>query len=515
MVRRSLAAADHHFTVGETDRARELLHGLARGLTPDPTRARVLRHLARAEAYGEGWLEAGELLHRARVEAGGDRGLAALIERDLGMVSMQHGELSRSRSHFQTALDLARNVGDALLIADTRIDLATVEFQMGVGNPEEARDILGPLRTETSAHIPTFLHHRLYFVTWSKYSDDFAAARAAVVALIAELRERNEEGMLAPALFQAGELECWAGNLDLAERYALELHEIAERAGQPILRTRSLYLDALVDTYRGRVDAARDAATSGLALAEEGGDLRLMTRHLATLGFLELSRGDAAAAHKQLARARTTALRAGYGEPGMVRFAADAVEALIALGDLDSAREQLTELEKQGRRLDRAWAIAAAGRCRGLLAAASRDFDSAVTALVAASEAQERLEAPMELGRTVLGLGIVHRRAKRKRAAREALDRALTVFEQVEAPLWVDRTRSELARIGGRAPTPDGLTPTEQQVARLVTAGHTNREVAETLFISTKTVEKHLTRIYEKVGVHSRRELARELGAPR
>ena len=108
----------------------------------------------------------------------------------------------------------------------------------------------------------------------------------------------------------------------------------------------------------------------------------------------------------------------------------------------------------------------------------------------------------------------MHRRAKRKRAAREALDRALTIFEHVGAPLWVDRTRAELARIGGRAPTPDGLTPTEQQVARLVAAGHTNREVAETLFISAKTVEKHLTRIYEKVGVHSRRELARELGAP-
>ena len=514
VVRRTLAAADHHLTVGETERARELLHGLARGLPPDPTRARVLRHLARAEAHGEGWLEASELLHRARFEAGGDRGLAALIERDLGMVRMQHGELARSRSHFQTALDLARNVGDALLIAETRIDLATVEFQMGVGNPEEARDVLGPLRTETSAHIPTFLHHRLYFVTWSKYSDDFAAARAAVVALIAELRERNEEGLLAPALFQAGELECWAGNLDLAARYALEVHEVAERAAQPIMQTRQLYLDALVDAYRGRADAARDAATTGLALADESGDLRLMARQHATLGFLELSLGDAAAAHKQLARARTIALRAGYGEPGMLRFAADAVEALIALGDLDSAREQLRELEEQGRRLDRGWAIAAAGRCRGLLAAASGDLDSAVAALVAASDVQERLETPVELGRTLLGLGIVHRRAKRKRAAREALDRALTIFEHVGAPLWVDRTRSELARIGGRAPTPDGLTPTEQQVARLVAAGHTNREVAETLFISAKTVEKHLTRIYEKVGVHSRRELARELGAP-
>ena len=212
----------------------------------------------------------------------------------------------------------------------------------------------------------------LYFVTWSKYSDDFAAARAAVVALIAELRERNEEGMLAPPLFQAGELDAGRATSTSPSGTPSSCMKLRSEPASRSCGRGSLYLDALVDTYRGRVDAARDAATTGLALAEEGGDLRLMTRQLATLGFLELSRGDAAAAHKPLARARTIAVRAGYGEPGMVRFAADAVEAMIALGDLDSAREQLKELEEQGRRLDRAWAIAAAGRCRGLLAAASR-----------------------------------------------------------------------------------------------------------------------------------------------
>ncbi len=513
IVTRTLAAADHNLTAGETDRARELLQALARGLAPDPTRARVLRHLARAEALGEGWLQADELLRRARDEVGPDQTLEALIERDLGLVSAQHGRLTRSRDHFQKALALADELDDELLAADTRVDLATVQFQMGVGDPTATAAILSPLRDETAANNPTFLHHRLYFVTWAKYSDDFASARAAVAALITELRQGHEEGMLGPALFQAGELECWAGNLPLAETYARELRETAQRAGQPVLRTRSLYLDALVDAHLGRTDGARSAATSGLALAEEADDLRLTTRHLATLGFLELSIGDLAAAHKHLTRARTIALHAGYGEPGMFRFAADAIEALIGLGELGTAALQLEELEQQGRRLDRPWALATAGRCRGLLAAASHDAEGAVDALERALEEHARLESPLELGRSLLALGVVHRRSKRKRPARDALERALAQCDQIPAPLWSARVSAELARIGGRAPAPDGLTPTEQQIASLVAAGHTNREVADSLFISAKTVEKHLTRIYAKVGVRSRRQLARELGS--
>jgi DNA-binding CsgD family transcriptional regulator len=512
IVTRTLSAADHHLTAGETDRARELLQALAGGLAPDPTRARVLRHLARAEALGEGWLEADELLRRARNEVGADLALEALIERDLGIVSMQHGRLARSRDHFRKALAIADELDDAGLAADAQIDLATAEFQMGMGDPAAIAGVLSPLRHQTAAHIPTFLHHRLYFVTWAKYSDDFALARTAVVELIAELRQRHEEGMLGPALFQAGELECWAGNLELAEGYAREMAETAQRAGQPVLRTRSLYLDALVDAHLGRVDTARSGARSGLALAEQADDLRLTTRHLATLGFLELSVGDVAAAHEHLVRAREVAAHAGYGEPGMFRFAADAIESLIALGELATAADQVDELEEQGRRLDRPWALATAGRCRGLLAAASQDAEGAVAALDFALEVHTRLESPLELGRTMLALGVVHRRAKRKRPAREALEQALALCEQIPAPLWAARARQELARIGGRAPAPDGLTATEQQVANLVASGHTNREVADALFISAKTVEKHLTRIYEKVGVHSRRQLSRELG---
>ena len=84
----------------------------------------------------------------------------------------------------------------------------------------------------------------------------------------------------------------------------------------------------------------------------------------------------------------------------------------------------------------------------------------------------------------------------------------MEVFDGLGAALWADQTRAELARIGGRAPSSLALTPTENKVAALVALGGTNREVADALFVSVHTVEANLKRIYRKLGVRSRTELA-------
>jgi DNA-binding NarL/FixJ family response regulator len=118
---------------------------------------------------------------------------------------------------------------------------------------------------------------------------------------------------------------------------------------------------------------------------------------------------------------------------------------------------------------------------------------------------------PLEQGRALLVLGLVSRRAKRRRAAREALESALGVFDALPAPLWAKRARAELERIGGRRGSAGELTPSERRVADLVLAGKTNREIATELFVTVHTVEKALSRAYAKVGVHSRTELARRL----
>jgi DNA-binding CsgD family transcriptional regulator len=181
----------------------------------------------------------------------------------------------------------------------------------------------------------------------------------------------------------------------------------------------------------------------------------------------------------------------------------------VALGHLDEAEALLAPFEDAGRILDRAWAMATGARCRALVLAAQGDLQGASNAADEAVRHHERLPLPFELGRTLLVSGAVQRRAKRKREARDTLTQALEIFEGLGAAAWSERTRAELARIGGRrAASSVDLTPTEARVAELVAAGGTNREVADALFVSVYTVEANLKRIYRKLGIRSRTELA-------
>jgi len=198
----------------------------------------------------------------------------------------------------------------------------------------------------------------------------------------------------------------------------------------------------------------------------------------------------------------------GVEEPAYFRINPDEIEVVVAMGRLDEAHALLVPFEDKGRQLDRAWAIATAARCRALLAAAQGDLPAALKAADEAVLEHDRLPLPFELGRTLLVKGTVERRAKRKREARDTLTRALEAFEMLGAATWADRARGELARIGGRPPAPLALTPTEGRVAELVAAGSTNREVADALFVSVHTVEANLKRIYRKLGIRSRTELA-------
>jgi DNA-binding CsgD family transcriptional regulator len=206
---------------------------------------------------------------------------------------------------------------------------------------------------------------------------------------------------------------------------------------------------------------------------------------------------------------------AGFGEPALFRFHGDAIETLLALGQTEEAAALLAELEEQGRALERVWALTVASRCRALLNAAAGEFDRAYEELDRALELHERLQEPFERGRTLLVLGTIQRRDRKKRAARESLERALAVFDELGASLWSEKARAELARIGGRASAPGALTPTEERVATLVAAGRTYREVADALFVSPKTVQWNLSKIYRKLGVRSRGELAAKLAAER
>jgi DNA-binding NarL/FixJ family response regulator len=124
----------------------------------------------------------------------------------------------------------------------------------------------------------------------------------------------------------------------------------------------------------------------------------------------------------------------------------------------------------------------------------------------------ERLSMPFERARTQLLYGQLQRRARRKDAAAATLTDALSTFTELGTPVWVERTRAELARTNTRPRPGSMLTPSEQRVAELVATGMTNREVATTLFISPKTVEANIGRIYRKLDIHSRAELGTRIG---
>ena len=151
-------------------------------------------------------------------------------------------------------------------------------------------------------------------------------------------------------------------------------------------------------------------------------------------------------------------------------------------------------------------------RCRGLLLAARGELDAATEALERALREHDRSPVPFERARTLLAYGQVLRRTKQKRKARAALEEAAELFEQLGAGSWAARTDDELKRTAARA-APTGLSETELKIARLAADGLTNRAIAAEVFVSPKTVEANLGRVYRKLGIRSRAQLARALEA--
>jgi DNA-binding CsgD family transcriptional regulator len=174
---------------------------------------------------------------------------------------------------------------------------------------------------------------------------------------------------------------------------------------------------------------------------------------------------------------------------------------------VDVAAEWAALFDEQSQRTGRAPALAAAARANGVVAAAHGAVDEAVACF---ERAAVGAALPFDRARGLLLLGNAHRRARRKRAARDAYVAAEAGFIALGAPLWVARVRHELAQIGGRAAA-EGLTPSERRLVELVLEGRSNKEIAAALFVTAKTVETKLSRIYAKLGIHSRAQLASKL----
>ena len=300
-----------------------------------------------------------------------------------------------------------------------------------------------------------------------------------------------------------------AGQYLLALEYAVEGREHAARIGvkAPVLASAHV----LVLAHLGRLEEARALAEQDLSEAEPLAYVSAIALYLRSLGFTELAAGNAELAATHFRRALTIADDLGIGEPAIMRLHPDAVAALVATGQIAEAERLVAQLDSSTQANQLPWSTAMAGRCHGLLHAANGDLPAAITVLVQALTDHVRLPMPFEEARTRLLLGTVLRRAGHRIEARRQLETAYAAFTDLGTPIQAEATRSELASIGGKHGTESELTPVERRIAALVGLGKTNREVASDLFISVRTVDSHLCRIYRKLDVRSRTQLTHRL----
>ena len=502
---RALAAARAHQGAGEWTRARAIITELLRQTELGPLRPDALVLLAELESVDR----AAELLEEALHEAASRPALQAVIHCQLARASRFRKGM-RAREHARAALALADQLDDDAL----RARALTVHSTLGrIGGDREAPELAARAHElATAVGDEQLIHEATLAVAGtlapSSKNDE---ARALLEREYREWRDRSEP-RCARALWGLSWVEFWAGRWALAGEHASRAHEIEIQYGLEIPQGHLPI--ALVAVHRGQLELAREHSELALNLAEE--QLRLHPpQHMAILGLVALGNGDISAAAQWLGKADRQAAALGWDEPSTRWWSADHVEVMLETGRIDDAVRVLDAWEAHGARLGREWVLAHTIRCRGLIAGARGDFEQALALLERAVADHEEVGDPFGRARALLALGTVRRRARQKRPAREAIEAALEGFETVGAAGWAEKARAELGRIGGRGPRGGELTPNELRLAELVAEGRSNKEIAAALFVTPKTVGTTLSRLYAKLGVHSRTELIRRLGEQR
>lgn len=512
--RRILQEAEYAMQSGDTPRARRVLEQALITSPAGRPRAELLTYLARVHFNGLDWRSSVGFLEQAAAEAGDDVPLRAQIELHLALnLDLLRTDVGATLAHARAAVRLAERLDEAATLAEALALQAKSEFLLGRRWPQALVERALALEPSMAA-LPADRWPRDYVAAMLAWTDDIDGALAGFAAVETAALEQGDEVALVWTLARTADLECRAGAWHEALRLIERGYEIALQAGQTANQALFLGTRALVEAHLGLTDSTRDTGERALELAEQAGAVMARRTALSALGLLALSLGEPREADAYLAPLTAETRAAGVGEPGAMRFLPDAIEALVSLGRLDEAEDLLAFLEERANATRRLSAIVASARCRALLEIARGEAAAGHDAIAKAVVHLDRVPMPFEQGRTLTVLGQVQRRVKEKAAARATLQQAIAVFEGLGAALWAARARSELARVGGRAARPGELTPTEVRVAELVAEGLSNKDVAATLFVTSKTVEGTLSRIYSKLGVHSRTELAHRLRKP-
>ncbi|MCV7041317.1 LuxR family transcriptional regulator [Mycolicibacterium moriokaense] len=507
---RRLRSALHHFDAGDHERAAAVLQETVDRLPPGDLRAEALCRLAVVRLYTEGFVEASGVLHQALDDADENSPLRVQILITLAYSLMHANQIHEGRDTATRAVAVAERFGQPHLLSLALGMRVMLGFMAGEGLDAESLSRAVELEDD-EVFTPLVFRPGVQRALLLEWTGELQTAREALERIRLRCMERGEEGEYVFIAQHVVLSSMWAGDFVNANLVA---EDAADRARQlagstPLFLAHSMRAPLAV--FAGQEAEARGMIDAALEIVGRTGTFRLGDRLLATLAFLELSLGHYADAVEAVApmlsafdpESTPTEL------PGAM-FLPDAVEALVQLGRLEEAEPLIGALERNGRSYDRAWMKAVGARCRSMLLAARGNVDGAYAAAQRAMVEHERVPMPFDRARTLLLLGQLERRLRKKDSATANLQAALDVFERLNIPLWANRARAELTRAKVK---PSGhLTPSEQRVAELAASGMKNRDVANALFISPKTVEANLARIYRKLGIKSRAELGRHVG---
>ena len=395
-----------------------------------------------------------------------------------------------------TELEVHRTLGGALVLAG--------RIEEGVGHLTRAERLLEG--THLPADFMAIVLAQAYY--WAGH---FEHSRSILQPIVDRARRQGVVATLPSALALMAWLDFRLGDWTRAHAEVSESLSLATAVGQRAQRAFGLMRLAELEAARGAAGECRAHVQESLEVAETFGIGSMQLMAAPVLGLLAAGCDPTSDAVERLEAAGRACLERGLEEPMTLPWAQELTEAYLRLGDWHGAKRTLAVLERQARRSGQRSAIAAACRYRGLLA---EDEGDAETLFQQALHVHEALPVPFDRARTELCYGERLRRDGRRTQARAQLTAALGTFRRLGAAPWVERARRELAATGMRArrrvpETRSELTAQELQVSLLVAAGATNREAAAQLYVSPKTIETHLGRVYRKLGVRSRTELAR------
>jgi DNA-binding CsgD family transcriptional regulator len=508
--RRLIETADLYQAAGEAgNHVLPLLEQLAETLPPGTERARALVRL--------GWLGAQQdtisgsdavaYQRRALAEAEGAADVATAANAVLARMLGNTGDFLAAREHAELAVAAGAVTEANLMFPSPLGELATARLMTGAGLDEQLFE-QGIEREARLGRVgEPYQSATVQLALALLYTGQLSRARTLLRDQLQLSVELGRVRSAAGCVLHLVELEVCAGRLAEADGYALRFAELDRQLRGDL--SGEWYPSGLVAVHLGRVEDARRILTGGIEYTKGVESRTWLARQLWALGHLELVLGNLVAAREALVPLPAMLRERGLGEWAAFPVHPDAIEVLVELGEPEEAVALQMELAQYGGRLDRPWGLATAARSAALIASARGALDEALDAIDGALVEHERLDWPFERARTLLVRGTVLRRLGRRLDASATLGEAKAIFGALRNPLWLARADAEEQRLGGRRRADGALTPTEERVAELAAEGLRNAEIAARLFVTPKTVEAALSRVYRKLGIRSRTELAR------